>query len=238
MLAVVRIPNSDNHVRYVIETLPLAGIAIAARRGDARAHCSAGAGAIAAALAAAVLVGTVEATRGARLSDYRFRGDAWASDKAELDRAAGYLRRNFVRNDLFLGYDEAFAAGRALAGRQRAARIRARHGALGARADRALAASGCTGRSRTAGTSRCAERATSATSASARASRRATRWRRSGTNFVLVRTRAPVPTPAAFARAGLRVFEAAQELSGAQRAPSKQAAVTAEALRDALPDLR
>ena len=29
VLAVVRIPNSDNHVRYVIETLPLAGIAIA-----------------------------------------------------------------------------------------------------------------------------------------------------------------------------------------------------------------
>ena len=55
---------------------------------------------------------------------------------------------------------------------------------------------------------------------------------------MLVRTRAPVPTPAAFARAGLRVFEAAQQLSGPQRAPSKQAAVTAEALRDALPDLR
>jgi hypothetical protein len=59
-----------------------------------------------------------------------------------------------------------------------------------------------------------------------------------GKNFVLVRTRAPVPTPAAFAQAGVRVFEAAQELSGPQRAPSKQAAVTAEALRDALPDLR
>ncbi|MDX6562719.1 MAG: hypothetical protein QOD65_2533, partial [Gaiellales bacterium] len=38
--------------------------------------------------------------------------------------------------------------------------------------------------------------------------------------------------------AGLRVFEAAQRLSGPQRAPSKQAAVTAEALRAALPDLR
>jgi hypothetical protein len=56
--------------------------------------------------------------------------------------------------------------------------------------------------------------------------------------FVLVRTRQPVPAPAAFAQAGVRVFEAAQELSGPQRAPSKQAAVTAEALRDALPDLQ
>jgi hypothetical protein len=46
-----------------------------------------------------------------------------------------------------------------------------------------------------------------------------------------------VPTPAAFARAGLRVFEAAQELSAPARAPSEQAAVTAAALRGALPDL-
>ena len=56
--------------------------------------------------------------------------------------------------------------------------------------------------------------------------------------FVLVRTRAPVPSPAAFAGAGLRVFAAAQELSAPARAPSEQAAVTAEALRRALPDLR
>jgi hypothetical protein len=55
---------------------------------------------------------------------------------------------------------------------------------------------------------------------------------------VLARSRAPVPTPTAFARAGLRVFEAARELSGPARAPSEQAAVTAEALRGALPDLR
>ena len=59
-----------------------------------------------------------------------------------------------------------------------------------------------------------------------------------GGRFVLVRTRAPVPTPAAFARAGLRVFEAAEGLSAPTRAPSRQAAVTAEALRGALPDLR
>ena len=57
-------------------------------------------------------------------------------------------------------------------------------------------------------------------------------------SFVLVRTRAAVRTPIAFARAGLRVFEAAQELSAPARAPSKQAAVTAQALRGALPDLQ
>ena len=56
---------------------------------------------------------------------------------------------------------------------------------------------------------------------------------------MLVRTRAPVPTPAAFARAGLRVFEAARGALGARSArPAEQAAVTAEALRGALPDLR
>ena len=64
VLAVVRIPNSDNHVRYVIEALPLAAIAIpygAATLGRALGWR----GAVAAALSAAVLVGAVEATRGA-----------------------------------------------------------------------------------------------------------------------------------------------------------------------------
>ncbi len=236
VLAVVRIPNSDNHVRYVIETLPLAGIAIAA--GAATLGRMLGwRGAIAAALAAAVLVGTVEATRGARLSDYRFRGDAWASDKTELDDAAGYLRTNFARNDLFLGYDEAFASG-----------------VLSPGGNGPLATARGTARSEPALIVRSLKRLHGPISHGWYVALRGTsdeRYQRFrtrlapryevatfGKNFVLVRTRAPVPTPAAFARAGLRVFEAAQELSGPQRAPSKQAAVTAEALRAALPDLR
>ena len=94
MLAVVRIPNSDNHVRYVIETLPLAGIAIA-YGASTLGRLLGWRGALAAALSAAALVTVVEATRGARLPDYRYRGDAWARQKSDLDAAAGYLRTNF-----------------------------------------------------------------------------------------------------------------------------------------------
>jgi hypothetical protein len=236
VLAVVRIPNSDNHVRYVIETLPLAAIAIpygAATLG----RMLGWRGAVAAALSAAVLVGAVEATRGTRLSDYRYRGDSWAVRKAELATGAAYLRRHFGRNDLFLGYDEAFAAG-----------------ALSPGDNDALASARGTARSEPALIVRSLKRlhgpiahgwyvALRGTS-DARYERFRTRLAGDydvatfGKWFVLVRTRQPVPAPAAFAQAGVRVFEAAQELSGPQRAPSKQAAVTAEALRDALPDLQ
>ena len=78
VLAVVRIPNSDNHVRYVIEALPLAGIAIAYGAWTLGRYAG-WRGAVAAALAAAALVAVVEGTRGARLSDYRYRGDSWAA---------------------------------------------------------------------------------------------------------------------------------------------------------------
>lgn len=235
VLAVVRIPNSDNHVRYVIETLPLAAIAIvygAATLG----HLLGWRGAIAAALSATALVTLVGATRGARLPDYRFRGDAWAQSKANLDSAAGYLRPNFARNDLFLGYDEAFATG-----------------VLDPGSNDALGAARGTARSEPQLIVRSLKRLHGPIAHGWYVALRGTskeryeRFRSSlsadyevasfGT-FVLVRTRAPVPTPTAFARAGLRVFEAARELSGPARAPSQQAAVTAEALRGALPDLR
>ena len=235
VLAVVRIPNSDNHVRYVIETLPLAAIAIvygAATLG----HLLGWRGAIAAALSATALVTLVGATRGARLPDYRFRGDAWAQSKANLDSAAGYLRPNFARNDLFLGYDEAFATG-----------------VLDPGSNDALGAARGTARSEPQLIVRSLKRLHGPIAHGWYVALRGTskeryeRFRSSlsadyevasfGT-FVLVRTRAPAPTPTAFARAGLRVFEAARELSGPARAPSQQAAVTAEALRGALPDLR
>jgi hypothetical protein len=235
VLAVVRIPNSDNHVRYVIETLPLAGIAIA--YGAATLGRLVGwRGALAATLAAAALVTAVEATRGARLADYRFRGDRWAQQKAELGTAAGYLRDNFARNDLFLGYDEAFAAGVLTPGDNKAlgsARGTARsEPQLIVRSLKRLhgpVAHGWYVALRGTSDSRYERFRSQLASDFAVAS--------FGT-FVLVRTRAPVPTPTAFARAGLRVFEAARELSAPARAPSKQAAVTAEALRGALPDLR
>jgi hypothetical protein len=236
VLAVVRIPNSDNHVRYVIETLPLAAIAIPSGA-STLGRLLGWRGAIAAALAAAVLVGAVEATRGARLPDYRYRGDTWAQRKTDLSAAAGYLRTHFARNDLFLGYDEAFAAG-----------------VLSPGPNRALASARGTARSEPALIVRSLKRLHGPIANGWYVALRGTsdaryeRFRAAlaptydvatfGTWFVLVRTRAAVPTPAAFARAGLRVFEAAQALSAPARAPSKQAAVTAEALRRALPDLQ
>jgi hypothetical protein len=231
---VVRIPNSDNHVRYVIETLPLAGIAItygAATLGRLLGWRAA----LVATLAAAALVTTVEATRGTRLPDYRYRGDAWAQQKANLADAAGYLRSNFVRNDLFLGYDEAFASG-----------------VLSPGDNHALSSARGTARSEPQLIVRSLKRLHGPIAHGWYVALRGTsdaRYERfrsrladdyevaSFGTFVLVRTRAAVPTPVAFARAGLRVFEAARELSAPARAPSEQAAVTSAALRGALPDL-
>jgi hypothetical protein len=235
VLAVVRIPNSDNHVRYVIECLPLAGIAIA--YGASTLGRYAGwRGAVAAALAAGALVTAVEATRGARLPDYRYRGDAWEQRKTDLDGAAGYLRAHFVRDDLFLGYDEAFAAG-----------------VLSPGGNRPLSSARGTARSESALIVRSLERLHGPIahgwyvalrgSSDARYERFRARLAGDydvatfGTWFVLVRTHAVVSTPSAFARAGLRVFEAARGLSAPGRAASEQAAVTAAALRGALPDL-
>jgi hypothetical protein len=235
VLAVVRIPNSDNHVRYVIETLPLAGIAIA-YGASTLGRLLGWRGALAATLAAAALVTAVEATRGGRLADYRYRGDRWAAQKADLDRAAGYLRGAFARDDLFLGYDEAFAGG-----------------VLSPGGNEPLSSGRGTARSEPQLIVRSLERLHGpiahgwyvALRGSSDARYEQFRSRLSGEfevaafrTFVLVRTRAAVPTPAAFARAGLRVFEAARELSAPTRAPSEQAAVTAAALRGALPDLR
>jgi mannosyltransferase len=236
VLAVVRIPNSDNHVRYVIEALPLAGIAIAYGAWTLG-RLAGWRGAVAATLAAAALVSVVEGTRGARLSDYRYRGGSWAAHKADLDVAAGYLRGNFTRNDLFLGYDEAFAAGVLAPGK-----------------NHALASARGTARSEPALIVRSLKRLHGPiahgwyVALRGPSDARYARFRSQlaadydvetfGTWFVLVRSHAALATPAAFARSGLRVFEAAQELSAPTRAPSEQAAVTTAALKRALPDLR
>ena len=236
VLAVVRIPNTDNHVRYVIETLPLVAIAIpygAATLGRLVGWREAAV----AALAAGVLVGAVEATRGARLPDYRYRGSSWAQQKADLAAAAATLRSDFRRNDLFLGYDEAFATGVLSPGR-----------------NRPLSSARGTARSEPALIVRSLKRLHGpiahgwyvALRGSSDARYEQFRAKLGsqydvhtfGNRFVLVRTRAAVPSPTAFAQAGLRVFEAAEGLSAPTRAASRQAAVTAEALRGALPDLR
>ncbi len=147
------------------------------------------------------------------------------------------LRTDFRRNDLFLGYDEAFATG-----------------VLDPGSNDPLSSARGTARSEPALIVRSLKRlhgpiahgwyvALRGSSDARYEQFRAQLGDRFdvqsfGGRFVLVRTREPVPTPAAFARAGLRVFEAAEGLSAPTRAPSRQAAVTAEALRGALPDLR
>ena len=129
-------------------------------------------------------------------------------------RGAAYLRTNFARNDLFLGYDEAFAAG-----------------VLAPGGNDALASARGTARSEPALIVRSLKRLHGPIAHGWYVALRGTsdaryeRFRAQladdyevatfGTWFVLVRTRAPVPTPAAFARAGLRVFEAARGALGA-----------------------
>ena len=237
VLAVVRIPNSDNHVRYVIEACrSRASRSPTARRRSAA--MSAGAARSRPRSPPARSSRPWRPRAGRASPTTATAATRGPQRKADLAGAAGYLRANFARNDLFLGYDEAFAAGVLSPGRQRRARVGARDGALGARADRALArAPARPDRARlvrrAARIQRCALRALPHAS-----SRPTTRWRRSGPGSCSCARARPVATPRAFARAGLRVFEAAQELSAPKRAPSEQAAVTAEALRGALPDLR
>ena len=220
-------------MRYVIETLPLAGISIA-YGASTLGRLLGWRGALAAALSPRALVTAVEATRGARLPTTA-TGATLGGAEVRSGRSGRVSAQHFARNDLFLGYDEAFATGVLSPGR-RCALLGARHGALRAAADRALAeAAARPDRARLVRRpARDERRSLRAVPLAALGGLEVATFR----TFVLCSHARAVPTPAAFARAGLRVFEAARELSAPARAPSRQAAVTAEALRGALPDLR
>jgi hypothetical protein len=110
VLAVVRLPNTSNHVRYVIEALPAFvlliahGAVVLGRRVGAR-------GALAAGLGVGVVLVAVALGRGSALADYTYRDQMTAADRFAVSRDTAYLRRTFAPQDLFFGYDEAFAYG-------------------------------------------------------------------------------------------------------------------------------
>jgi Dolichyl-phosphate-mannose-protein mannosyltransferase len=109
-LAVVRLPNTSNHVRYVLEALPALvllvahGAVVLGRRAGTR-------GALAAGLAVGVALVAVDLGRGSALADYKYRNQMTAADRFAVSRDTAYLRKEFAPQDLFFGYDEAFAYG-------------------------------------------------------------------------------------------------------------------------------
>ena len=95
-LAVVRLPNTSNHVRYVIEALPALvllvahGAVVLGRRAGTR-------GALATGLAVGVALVAVDLGRGSALADYKYRNQMTAADRFAVSRDTAYLRRSSRR---------------------------------------------------------------------------------------------------------------------------------------------
>ena len=106
--AVVKVPGTDNHVRYVIDLLPLVVICVihgAATLGRALEWRIV-------AVAVGVLLVSVCAIRGARIADYRYRPPLRGLQATPVLKSdVSYLRTTFAPDDLMLGYDPAFAYG-------------------------------------------------------------------------------------------------------------------------------
>ena len=187
----------------MIETLPLAGIAIAYGAVGARARARLARRDRRRARRRARSSAAVEATRGARLSDYRYRGDALGVRKADLDTARPATCARISR-----ATTSSSATTRrsppacSRPGGNDALRLGARHGALGARADRALAqAAARPDRARLVrGAARHERRALRALPHAR--SPPTTRWRRSGRGSCSCARARRCATPAAFARGG------------------------------------
>jgi hypothetical protein len=247
VLAVVDVPGADNHVRYVIETLPV--VVLLVLHGAAGLGRLAGRrGALAAVLVAAVGIVAVEAGRGRDLSAYLYRGAQTAAARAQSARTEAYVRSTFASDDLFFGYDPAWGEAVIHPGRNAAlahARGIARsegplivrgldrlhgpiaHGwyvALLPRAPRFSGAQpGCLQR-----------RSPSHRFAQFQAALGEGFDARHIGGWAIVRTRAPALTKRAFARAAQRVFRASAACLGDPQAPTTETAVTAalETLRN------
>lgn len=108
VIAVVQVPGTDNHVRYVIEALPALLVCLAygavelARRISPTAAVAVGA-------ALVIVLPVVDVVRGRHLPDYRYRGVHATATRHALDGAAVWLRQSFARNDLVFGYDPVWA---------------------------------------------------------------------------------------------------------------------------------
>ena len=108
VIAVVQVPGTDNHVRYVIEALPALLVCLAygavelARRVSPTAAVAVGA-------ALVIVLPAVDVVRGRHLPDYRYRGVHATATRHALDGAAVWLRQSFARDDLVFGYDPVWA---------------------------------------------------------------------------------------------------------------------------------
>ena len=108
VIAVVQVPGTDNHVRYVIEALPALLVCLAygavelARRVSPTAAVAVGA-------ALVIVLPVVDVVRGRHLPDYRYRGVHATATRHALDGAAVWLRHSFARDDLVFGYDPVWA---------------------------------------------------------------------------------------------------------------------------------
>jgi hypothetical protein len=104
VIAVVHVPGTDNHVRYVIEALPAMLVCIAygavelGRRVTPKA-------AVAVGMALVIVLPTVDIARGRHLPDYRYRGVQVETERESLDHIAAWMRLDFEPNDVVFGYD-------------------------------------------------------------------------------------------------------------------------------------
>jgi hypothetical protein len=229
VLAVVQVPGTDNHVRYVIYALPavvllvIHGAAAMGSRVSAR-------GLLVGALAAGVVLSTVGLARGRRLADYRYRSALPAKVAAANAADARYLRASFAPGDLFFGYDPAWGYGViAPGGNDALGSARGVARSEGPLIVRSLARlhGGIQHGWYVALAGKHAR-----VDAFARALGPGFEVRRFG-QWVVVRTlRAPL-TRQAFAADGLTVFQQAAALLGDRQAPT-----TVQALQDAQPDIR
>jgi hypothetical protein len=104
VIALVQVPGTDNHVRYVIEALPALMVCLAygavklARRVSPAAALVVGA-------ALVITLPAVDLGRGRHLADYRYRGLDTVATRRALDGAAAWMRQSFAPDDVVFGYD-------------------------------------------------------------------------------------------------------------------------------------
>jgi hypothetical protein len=104
VIAVVQVPGTDNHVRYVIEALPALLVCLAYGAVELGRRVSPVA-AVAVGAALFITLPTVDLARGRHLADYRYRGVHATATRQALDGAAAWMRQAFATNDVVFGYD-------------------------------------------------------------------------------------------------------------------------------------
>ena len=138
VIAVVQVPGTDNHVRYVIEALPALLVCLAYGGVELGRRVSPAAAVVVGA-ALFIALPTVDLARGRHLADYRYRGVSQTATRRSLDGAAAWMRQAFAtqrrRVRVRPGLGERGAASRL----ERGAEGRARDCACGGAVDRAVA---------------------------------------------------------------------------------------------------